>query len=427
MNILIIGNGGREHAMAWKVAQSAEVTKVYVAPGNTGTALEPKVENITIAALDIAALIQFAKDNAIALTIVGPEAPLAAGIVDQFSTAGLACFGPSQKAAQLESSKAFSKAFMQRHNIPTARFASFTDFTAAKDYLQNHPLPVVIKADGLAAGKGVVIAHNYAEALQALTEMLLQQTYAQAGQCVVIEEFIEGEEVSFIVMVDGEHAAALATSQDHKTRDEGDQGPNTGGMGAYSPAALVTADLHQHIMETVISPTVRGMAAEGMPYTGFLYAGLMITARGEAKVLEFNFRLGDPEAQVLLVLLKSDLAKLLQLALQHNLHHADILWDPRPALGVVLAAEGYPETYRQGDRIEGLNQTDTLADTKIFHAGTAKQNETIATAGGRVLCACALGDTLSAAQQHAYMAVNKIHWQGMFYRRDIGHRALQEK
>lgn len=427
MNVLIIGNGGREHAIAWKVAQSDQVTKVFVAPGNAGTALEPKVENIAIAALDIPALIDFAKNNAIALTIVGPEAPLAAGIVDQFSVAGLACFGPSQKAAQLEASKAFSKAFMQRHHIPTARFASFTDFTAAKEYLQKHSLPVVIKADGLAAGKGVIIAHTHAEALQAIDDMLLQQTYAQAGHCVVIEEFIVGEEVSFIVMVDGTHAIALATSQDHKTRDEGDKGPNTGGMGAYSPAPLVTAELHQHIMDTVIKPTVQGMAAEGVPYTGFLYAGLMITPQGEAKVLEYNCRLGDPETQVLLLRLQTDLVKLCQLALQQQLAQTEIQWDPRFALGVVLAAAGYPEKYRQGDIMEGLEQAAMLNNVKVFHAGTTQKNNAIVTIGGRVLCVAALGEELETAQQCAYAAIDKIHWQGMFYRRDIGHKALKKK
>jgi phosphoribosylamine---glycine ligase len=417
MNILIIGSGGREHALAWKVAQSPQVKVVWVAPGNAGTALEKKVKNIPISPTDIQALLTFARQEKIGLTIVGPEAALAAGIVDVFHTHDLPCFGPTQKAAQLESSKAFSKAFMVRHNIPTATYETFDNLAAASAYINKQSFPLVIKEDGLAAGKGVVIAESQAHALETLQRMFSQKNR------VVIEEFLNGEEASFIVVSDGQHILPLATSQDHKAIGEGDTGPNTGGMGAYSPAPVVTPSLHKIVMETIIEPTIQGMAKEGIIYQGFLYAGLMIAADGKLKVLEFNCRLGDPETEVVLPRLKSDLVDLCQSALNQTLHHYSAIWDPRFAVGVVLAAEGYPGDYAKGAHISGLDQSSS-GDQKIFHAGTKTGENSIVTAGGRVLCVTGMGDSIEKARESAYSAVSKIHWEGKYYRNDIGHRAL---
>ncbi|MBL4852283.1 MAG: phosphoribosylamine--glycine ligase [Gammaproteobacteria bacterium] len=421
MNILIIGGGGREHALAWKAAQSESVKTVFVAPGNAGTALEPGVKNIDIGVDDHQALLGFAQENNIALTIVGPEAPLVAGIVDLFQANNLACFGPSKKAAQLEASKAYSKDFLQRHNIPTAFYASFTDADTAIEYLKQQTLPVVIKADGLAAGKGVVIVENLQHGVETIHSMMQAGKFGSAGERIVIEEFLQGEEASFIAMVDGKNILPLATSQDHKARDEGDKGPNTGGMGAYSPAAIVDEALHQRIMNEVMMPTVKGMAAEGAPYTGFLYAGIMVTADGTPKVLEFNCRFGDPETQPIMMRLQSDLVELCFAALNKKLDTVSAEWDPRVALGVVLAAGGYPNDYRKGDIISGL---DAVQDAKAFHAGTATSNGHIVTNGGRVLCVCGLGDDALQAQYAAYAAVNSIDWADMQYRKDIGHRAI---
>lgn len=423
MKILIIGNGGREHALAWKVAQSPLVQQVFVAPGNAGAALEAKTSNVAIQPTDVAALLAFARKEDIDLTIVGPEAALAVGVVDTFTAAGLKCFGPMQAAAQLESSKAFSKDFMQQHGIPTAQFATFSDLNAAKDYLKQVKLPIVIKADGLAAGKGVVIAQTQIEAIAAVTAMLAEQAFGNAGQKVVIEEFLEGEEASFIVLCDGEHAVALASSQDHKARDNGDYGPNTGGMGAYSPAPVVTPTIHQRIMQEVIEPTLAGMKQAKTPYTGFLYAGVMITPDGSVKVLEFNCRLGDPETQPLLMRLQSDLVTVCLEALAQRLDKIKIQWDARPALGVVLAAKGYPNEYPIGEEIRGLPMIES-ADCKVFHAGTTTRDGKIVTAGGRVLCVTALGDTVAAAQAKAYAVAKTIHWQHQYYRSDIGYRAI---
>ncbi len=422
MNILIIGAGGREHALAWKAAQSPDVTRVFVAPGNAGTAHEPKVENIDIQVTDIHRLIHFAAENEIALTIVGPEAPLVIGIVDAFTEAGLRCFGPTRDTARLEGSKRFTKEFLARHRIPTAEYASFTDLEQARFYIRDKGAPIVVKADGLAAGKGVIVAQTEQEAISAVEEMLAGNTFGEAGHCVVIEEFLSGEEASFIVMVDGEHVLPLATSQDHKPRDNGDKGPNTGGMGAYSPAPVITPELHERIMEQVIYPTVRGLAAEGTPYTGFLYAGLMISAEGTPKVLEYNCRFGDPETQPIMMRLKSDLIELCNKALDKQLQHATTEWDPRPALGVVMAAGGYPDSYRKGDIITGL--PDDRSDLKVFHAGTTEKDGKIVTNGGRVLCVTALGKTIVEAQRHAYETVSKIHWDNAYYRTDIGYRAI---
>lgn len=416
MNILIIGNGGREHALAWKVVQSPNVQQVFVAPGNAGTALETKTQNIQIAATDVIALVKFAKENEIDLIIVGPEAALAVGVVDAFAQAGLACFGPTQAAAQLESSKAFSKAFMQRHHIPTAAYQSFTEIKAAKKYLHERSLPIVIKADGLAAGKGVVIAQSWVQAEAAIDEML------GLGKQIVIEDFLQGEEASFIVMVDGEHVVSLATSQDHKTRDNGDRGPNTGGMGAYSPAPVITPKLQQRILKEIIEPTVQGMAQEGHPYCGFLYAGLMITPEGNPYVLEFNCRLGDPETQPILLRLQSDLVELCLHALKGNLRQAKLSWDPQVALGVVMVAQGYPLQYPTGEVIQGLPAE--TKDCKIFHAGTALRDNQIVTAGGRVLCVTALAETVRDAQQKAYALAKQIRWEHLHYRTDIGYRAV---
>jgi len=423
MNVLIIGGGGREHALAWKTAQSPLVRKVFVAPGNAGTALEPGVENVPIEADDWVALRYFALEHGIALTIVGPEAPLVEGIVDKFRAAGLRCFGPGQSAAQLEGSKSFCKEFLVRHGIPTASYATFAEAATAADYIATLPTPIVVKADGLAAGKGVVIAMTHEEALAAVNDMLIGNAFGEAGNRVVIEEFLEGEEASFIVMADGTHALALATSQDHKARDDGDKGPNTGGMGAYSPAPVVTPEIHDRVMREVIGPTLAGMAKDGMPYTGFLYAGLMIAHDGTPKVLEFNCRFGDPETQPIMMRLKSDLVGLCLAAIEGKLDQATVEWDPRPALGVVLAAGGYPDHYRKGDVISGLPLQES-ANAKVFHAGTRQHDWHIVTSGGRVLCVCALGDTVADAQRQAYEVAGEIHWKGLNYRKDIGHKAI---
>jgi phosphoribosylamine--glycine ligase len=423
MKVLILGGGGREHALAWKAAASPRVERVYVAPGNAGTAREPRVENVAIAADDLERLAGFAHDQQVGLTIVGPEAPLVAGLVDHFQDAGLACFGPRRAAATLEGSKAFTKDFLTRHGIPTASYAVFEALEPALTHLRGLAFPQVIKADGLAAGKGVVIAQSLTAAEATVRDMLAGQVFGAAGRRVVIEELLRGEEASFIVMVDGRHVLPLASSQDHKARDDGDRGPNTGGMGAYSPAPVVTPDVHRQIMDQVILPTVRGMAAEGNPYVGFLYAGLMIGEDGVPRVLEYNCRFGDPEAEPLLLRLRSDLVQLCLAALAGRLDQEQAQWDPRPALGVVMVAGGYPEAYRKGDTIEGLERLDG-PELKIFHAGTAEQDGRVLTSGGRVLCVTALGATVTAAQARAYRAVEQIRWPGAYFRRDIGQRAV---
>ena len=423
MKILVIGSGGREHALAWRLAQGVKVQKVYVAPGNAGTALEDGVENVAINA--IPDLVEFAKQEHIELTVVGPEAPLAAGVVDAFRAAGLKIFGPTQAAAQLESSKDFAKRFMARHNIPTAFFETFSDVTAAKAYIEQHDAPIVIKADGLAAGKGVVVAQSRSEAFAAIDMMLADNKFGDAGARVVIEEFLEGEEASFIVMVDGKHVLPLATSQDHKRLLDGDQGPNTGGMGAYSPAPIVTPQMHARILREVIQPVVRGMAGEGIEYTGFLYAGLMIQSDGAIRVLEFNCRMGDPETQPIMLRLKSDLSTLLGHAVNGSLDQVEAEWDHRTALGVVLAAANYPDTPRKGDEITGLQKN--LEDAHVFHAGTALEDGKVVTSGGRVLCVTALGTMVKRAQERAYEIADGIHFDGCQMRRDIGWRALQHK
>lgn len=425
MNILIVGGGGREHALAWQVAKQESVKQVYVAPGNAGTCSEAKVSNLPIAVDCITELAAFAKEHSIDLTIVGPEQPLALGIVDTFNQAGLPCFGPSRLAAQLESSKVFAKAFLKRHHIPTANSETFTTLDDALAYLRCQTFPLVIKADGLAAGKGVVIVNHLAEAEAALQQILEKKCFGQAGDRVIIEEFLAGEEASFIVVVDGKTALPLASSQDHKARDNQDRGPNTGGMGAYSPAPVMTEALTRRVMDEVILPTMRGMEQEGSPYVGFLYAGLMITPQGDPKVLEFNCRLGDPETQAIMLRFKGDLVSLCLAALAGDLEHyleAD-LWDNRPALGVVMAAGGYPESYQKGYVIHGLTGVDH-PDVKIFHAGTAIEQDHVVTAGGRVLNVCALGETVALAQAQAYEAVHQIHWDGAYYRTDIGYRAI---
>ena len=421
MNVLIIGSGGREHALAWKAAQSGRVGTVYVAPGNAGTASEPGVENVALDVLDFTALADFAAGNGVGLTIVGPEAPLVAGVVDYFQERGLRCFGPRRGAAQLEGSKAFTKDFLARHAIPTGAYANFTELDAALAYLREKGAPIVVKADGLAAGKGVIVAETLAEA--AVTDMLSGNAFGDAGCRVVIEEFLEGEEASFIVMVDGSNVLPMATSQDHKRIGEGDVGPNTGGMGAYSPAPVVDEAVYERIMEQVILPTVRGMAAEGNEYTGFLYAGLMISPSGEPRVIEYNCRFGDPETQPIMVRLQSDLVALCECALDGNLDTAGADWDPRSAIGVVLAAGGYPGDYGRGHPIHGLDapQPDGV---KIFHAGTALRDGQVVTNGGRVLCVTALGEDIAAAQRACYLAVEKISWEGMTLRHDIGWRAI---
>ena len=420
MKILVVGGGGREHAIAWKIARSPRVAKVFVAPGNAGTAREEGLANVEIT--DIAALVRFAQREQVALTVVGPEAPLAAGIVDAFRAEGLRIFGPTRVAAQLESSKDFAKAFMTRHGIPTAAYASFADPAAAHAYVDDRGAPIVVKADGLAAGKGVVVATRATEAHAAIDSMLGERRLGEAGARVVIEECLAGEEASFIVIAGGGHALPLASSQDHKRLLDGDLGPNTGGMGAYSPAPVVTPAMHARIMREVIDPAIRGMAAEGTPYTGFLYAGVMIDASGAPRTLEFNCRLGDPEAQPILMRLKSDLVDLMQRALDGTLDRVDAEWDRRAALGVVLAAAGYPGEPRKGDAISGLdNESD---ECKLFHAATKRSGDIVTTAGGRVLCVTALGETIRQAQRTAYATVNAIHFDGMQYRKDIGHRAI---
>ncbi len=422
MKVLVIGGGGREHALAWKAAQSPQVETVFVAPGNAGTAREPKVQNVAIGAEDIPALVDFARRENVDLTLVGPEAPLVAGVVDAFKAADLRCFGPQRGAARLEGSKAFTKDFLARHGIPTAAYANFTDVEPAIAYIREQGAPIVVKADGLAAGKGVILAQTEDEAIAAVRDMLAGNAFGEAGHRVVIEEFLTGEEASFIVMVDGEHILPMATSQDHKARYEGDTGPNTGGMGAYSPAPVVTPAIHDRILREVIEPTVRGLAAEGHPYTGFLYAGLMIAPDGTPKVLEYNVRFGDPETQPIMMRLRSDLVALCEAALDGRLDAVTAEWDPRAALGVVLAAEGYPGAYRKGDVITGI--PEETEDAKVFHAGTAEQDGQIVTAGGRVLCAVGLGETVKAARDRAYELVAQIHWEGMVYRTDIGYRAI---
>jgi phosphoribosylamine--glycine ligase len=426
MKILVVGSGGREHALAWRIAQTPGLQKVMVAPGNAGTARERELENLPIT--DIAALADYAEREKIYLTVVGPEAPLAAGIVDSFRDRGLRIFGPSKAAAQLESSKDFAKRFMIRHGIPTAKFETFADAAAAHAYVDREGAPIVIKADGLAAGKGVVVAMSLAEAHAAIDMMLLDNRMGDAGARVVIEEFLEGEEASFIVMADGRNALALATSQDHKRIGDGDQGPNTGGMGAYSPAPVVTPQVHAKVMREVIMPTIQGMEKDRIPYTGFLYAGLMIQADGAVKVVEFNCRLGDPETQPIMMRMKSNFVALLDAAIDGRLDKVEAEWDRRVALGVVLAAANYPETPRKGDVIHGLpttSQDDEPDDLHVFHAGTAAVDGQVVTAGGRVLCVTALGDNVRAAQKRAYEAVDGIRFEGMQYRSDIGHRAIR--
>ena len=422
MKILVIGSGGREHALAWKIKQSPRVSEVIVAPGNAGTATEPGVRNADVAMSDIDGLIALAHRENVTLTVVGPEAPLVAGLVDRFRAESLRCFGPRKIAAQLEGSKAFAKDFLIRHNIPTARYAVFHDLTPALAYVRKHDAPIVIKADGLAAGKGVVVALTLADAEQALHDMLGAHSLGDASSRVVIEEFLDGEEASYIVVSDGNHALPLATSQDHKRLLDNDLGPNTGGMGAYSPAPVVTPDVEQRILREIIHPTIAGMASEGAPFIGFLYAGLMIAKDGSPRVIEFNVRLGDPETQPIMMRLKSDLVDVIDAALDGRLDRTSIGWDERPALGVVLAAHGYPGKVRTGDEIHGLDSTSMIG-SKIFHAGTKVENGKVVTAGGRVLTVCALGRDFAAAQSAAYAAASHVRFDGMLYRRDIGYRA----
>lgn len=426
MKILIIGSGGREHSLAWKAAQSANVEAVYVAPGNAGTAGEPKIKNIAIDVMDFESLANFAESESISLTIVGPEAPLVDGVVDYFNQRQLPCFGPSAKAAQLEGSKAFTKNFLSRHNIPSSSYKIFTEIEAAKAYIDQEGAPIVIKADGLAAGKGVIVAMSNAEAIAAVEDMLSGNKFGNAGHRVVIEGFLTGEEASFIAMVDGNNVLPMATSQDHKARDDGDLGPNTGGMGAYSPAPVVSDEIYQRIMDQVILPTVKGMAAEGNDYTGFLYAGLMISPKGEINVIEFNCRFGDPEAQPVMLRLQSDLPQLCLAAIEGKLDTQSANWDSRCAVGVVLAAGGYPNSYDTGDVISGL-PVESGIDRKIFHAGTTEANGQIVTNGGRVLCAAALGDTVSEAQAAAYEQAHQIHWDNVYFRSDIAYRAIDRE
>ena len=427
MNVLVIGGGGREHAIAWKLASSPRVARVFVAPGNAGTAREPGVANVAIAAAPD--LIAFARRENVALTIVGPEAPLAAGVVDAFREAGLSIVGPTRAAAQLESSKDYAKAFMARHSIPTAAYRTFADAGAAKAYVSQRGAPIVVKADGLAAGKGVVVATSVADAHAAIEAMLVGHSMGEAGARVVVEDFLAGEEASFIVLCDGRNVLPLASSQDHKRLGDGDTGPNTGGMGAYSPAPVVTPALHKRIMREVIVPAVEGMAADGIPYTGFLYAGVMIDAEGAPRVLEFNCRLGDPETQPIMARLKSDLADLAEHAVRGTLDRAEAEWDRRAALGVVLAAAGYPDAPRRGDTVEGLEAVDAIhhPDVRVFHAGTALEGNRVVVAGGRVLCVTALGDSVRQAQRAAYGAIAAIRFDGMQFRTDIGHRAVARR
>lgn len=426
MNILVIGNGGREHALAWKASQSPLAKRVYVAPGNAGTALEPALTNVDIAATDIPALVAFAQENNIDLTIVGPETPLVIGVVDAFQSAGLKIFGPTQGAAQLEGSKAFTKDFLARHNIPSAEYQNFTEVEPALAYVRSKGAPIVIKADGLAAGKGVIVAMTLQEAENAIQDMLAGNAFGDAGHRIVVEEFLDGEEASFIVMVDGKNVLPMATSQDHKRVGDNDTGPNTGGMGAYSPAPVVTDEIHQRVMDQVIWPTINGMAAEGNTYVGFLYAGLMISADGQPKVIEFNCRFGDPETQPIMLRLRSDLVELCLAACDGTLDQKDSVWDERPSLGVVLAAGGYPADYNTGDVISGLPQQDA-EDGKVFHAGTKLNGINVVTNGGRVLCVTALGNTVAEAQQRAYEIAAGIQWQGVFCRKDIGYRAIERE
>ena len=423
MKVLIIGGGGREHALAWKIAQSTKVSNVFVAPGNAGTANESKTKNVSIDAEDITALKQFAQDESIDLTIVGPEAPLVAGIVDEFQKHALTIYGPNAATAQLEGSKAFAKEFMQTNRIPTGEYAVFTDYQEAESYISSKSFPIVIKADGLAAGKGVVIAETLQQALECAKQMLSGTSFGDAGQRIVVEEFIQGEEASFICMVDGEHVLPLASSQDHKARDDGDTGPNTGGMGAYSPAPIVDAIMHEKILHQIIQPVVKGFADQGTPYVGFLYAGVMIDKNSNPYVLEYNCRFGDPETQPILMRMQSDLADLCLAGTNQTLHHHNIQWDTRAAVGVVLAAGGYPENFIKGDVIQGLPKQESTSE-KVFHAGTKLDNDNVVTNGGRVLCATALGESIAAARQEAYTLTKQISWPNMFYRTDIGHRAL---
>ena len=422
MKVLVVGGGGREHALAWKLRQSAGVTEVLVAPGNAGTATEPGLRNVNVAADDCAGLLALAQREAVDFTLVGPELPLVAGLVDDFTAAGMPCCGPSKAAAQLEGSKAFRKDFLQRHGIPTAAHATFTDVDAASDYVRNQGTPIVIKADGLAAGKGVVVATDEAQGLAAVNDMLSGNVFGEAGHKVVIEEFLQGEEASFICLCDGVNAIPFASSQDHKARDDGDKGPNTGGMGAYSPAPVVTSDVHVTVMREVIEPTLAGMAKDGAPYVGFLYAGLMINGEGRPKVIEFNCRFGDPEAQPVMMRLRSDLLHACQAAVEGKLADVQLQFDPRVALGVVMAAGGYPGRYESDDVISGLDKE--LADTKVFHAGTRQQQSEIVTAGGRVLCVVGLGEDVALAQARAYERLDLIGWRNRYFRKDIGHRAI---
>ncbi|WP_281646099.1 phosphoribosylamine--glycine ligase [Parendozoicomonas sp. Alg238-R29] len=421
MKILIIGSGGREHALAWKTLQSPLTSEVFVAPGNAGTALVNGVSNIAIEATDVEKLVDFAKDTGIELTIVGPEAPLVIGVVDRFRKEGLTIFGPDQGSAQLEGSKAFTKDFLARHQIPTAAYANFTEIEPAVAYIREQGAPIVVKADGLAAGKGVILAQTEEEAIAAVEDMLAGNAFGEAGHRVVVEEFLQGEEASFIVMVDGKNVLPLATSQDHKARDNGDTGPNTGGMGAYSPAPVVTPAMHSRIMDEVIYPTVQGMAEEGYQYVGFLYAGIMIASDGTPKVLEYNCRFGDPETQPILMRMKSDLVELCLAGAKGELANKTCEWDSRAALGVVMAAGGYPESYNKGDIISGLNQT---VPAQVFQAGTSLKDGDVVTNGGRVLCVTALGDTVAEAQKQAYTAIESIFWNDCYFRTDIGHRAI---
>jgi len=425
IKILLIGSGGREHALAWKMAQSEQVEKVFVAPGNAGIALEDKVENIDIKVEDLEGLLEFAKTNRIGLTVVGPEVPLVMGVVDLFAKQGLRCFGPTKGAAQLEGSKAFSKDFFARHNIPTAAYGNFTNVDEAVTYIKQQGAPIVIKADGLAAGKGVILAQTEDEAIEAVKDMLAGNAFGDAGHRVVIEEFLVGEEASIIVIADGKNYLPMATSQDHKARDNGDKGPNTGGMGAYSPAPVVTPEISKKIMKDVIEPTIKGMADEGYPFTGFLYAGVMIDADGNSKVLEYNVRFGDPETQPVMMRLKSDLVDLIESALDGELDKATIDWDSRSSVGVVMAAGGYPEAYEKGKEIAGL--FEETQNSKVFHAGTAEKSGKIVTSGGRVLCVVGLGDNVTEAQKVAYESIKKVNWEGAFYRSDIAYRAVERE
>jgi phosphoribosylamine---glycine ligase len=427
MKVLVVGGGGREHALAWKLAQSPRVDRVLVAPGNAGTSTEAKCANVTIGATDIDALLALAEREQVAFTVVGPEAPLVAGIVDAFRARGLRIFGPTAQAAQLEGSKAYAKDFMRRHGIPTAAYGSFTEIAEAEAFIRAQGAPIVVKADGLAAGKGVILAQTEAEAVAAVHDMLAGNAFGSAGHRVVIEEFLTGEEASFICMIDGEHILPLASSQDHKARDDGDRGPNTGGMGAYSPAPVVTPELHRRILAEVIGPTLQGMAVEGERYTGFLYAGIMVDPRGNPKVLEFNCRFGDPETQPILMRMKTDLAELVEAGIDGQLDRVAVEWDPRVALGVVLAAGGYPFDYRKGDPITGLEAANS-GTSRVFHAGTRmREDGSVVTDGGRVLCVVGLGEDFRAAQANAYRASQKIHFGGIYFRTDIGHRALERR